>query len=121
MSHEVLHHAQSTSYDRGYRYGLPPPPERCPPVPPAPPPLRRLRRRDWLTRLSSDAAFACPPFRLPASDAAGRLAPLACPAALAAFLACFSLARLRSSALRARISAMRSAIGTSNRCFGLLA
>jgi hypothetical protein len=31
------------------------------------------------------------------------------------------LARFRSSAFRARISAMRSAIGTSKRCAGLLA
>src|SRR5688500_9065221 len=42
------------------------------------------------------------------------------PAALAARRASFSFARFRSSALRARISAIRSAIGTSNRCFGLL-
>jgi hypothetical protein len=62
-----------------------------------------------------------PPFRLPPSDADERFAPLGCPAALAAFLASFSFARLRSSALRALISAMRSAMGTSNRCFGLLA
>jgi hypothetical protein len=42
-------------------------------------------------------------------------------AALAARRASFSFARFRSSAFRARISAIRSAIGTSNRCFGLLA
>jgi hypothetical protein len=40
---------------------------------------------------------------------------------LAAFLASFSFARFRSSAFLARISAMRSAIGISNRCCGLLA
>src|SRR5215218_4966556 len=100
-----------------HRYGPDPP---CG-LPPALPPRRRPRRRGRLDRDSPDVLLDGPPAGLPPSFAAGRAEPRACTAALAAFFASFSFARLRSSAFRARISAMRSAIGTSNRCFGLLA
>ena len=82
----------------------PPPPADCEPAPSA--------------RATRSGGRAGPP----PLDAGGRAAdadppPAPCDARRDAF----SLARFRSSAFRARISAIRSAIGTSKRCLGLLA
>jgi hypothetical protein len=101
--------------EAAHRYGPAPPPDCCPP----PPPRRRPLPRGRFDPAFSVELFAgLPPGRRSPVDG-GRAADLPCPAALAAFRSAFSFARRRSSALRARISAMRSAIGTSNRCFGL--
>ena len=113
-----------------YRYGPPPeldPPGRldAPPRRPDRPPPPPCRAGPDDAAVLPDAPAARPPAGPPdvARDPPDEEVlpddrpPPECPARRSAF----SFARFRSSAFLARISAIRSAIGTSNRCCGLLA
>lgn len=125
------------------RYGPPPPDEEPPerPPPDRPPPDRRpapppdpapadepLAEGGRLLPPPAGAERAGRPDEPdagrdapPRPPAAGAPPPPPPPPPLPARRSAFSLARFRSSAFRARISAIRSAIGTSKRCFGLVA